>query len=163
MRSNRDWGQYATNNPSQVSASYIVAFGTLWLSLEGSRMPHHCGVRSHPRIAARTPSALILASGVMQHDAVALTKSLGTTIGNSDSPMMIQKFGQGQTGKALVKVLAVRRSAGQGALHCPVWELRNFHPSLVLAAKYVSRRALLPHFDPVRMTVAALRVPARVV
>ena len=80
--------------------------GKMWLiALKGSRMPHHCGVRSHSRIAARTPSAVIVASGVVQHDAVALTKSLRTTIGNSDSPMMmIQKFGQGQTAKALVKV-----------------------------------------------------------
>jgi hypothetical protein len=31
--SNRDWNQRATNNASEISASYVVAFGTLWLSL----------------------------------------------------------------------------------------------------------------------------------
>lgn len=48
--------------------------------------------------------------------------------------MMIQKFGQGQV-RPRSRSVAVRRSAVQGALHGPMWELRNFHPSLVLAAK----------------------------
>jgi hypothetical protein len=31
--SNQDWSQRPTNNASQISASYVVAFGPLWLSL----------------------------------------------------------------------------------------------------------------------------------
>src|SRR5262245_37677670 len=66
--SNRDWSQGATNNASQISASHVVAFGPLRLSL-GSNFLDNSWVKSgggsRAQISRPGPASIWTVSSVL--------------------------------------------------------------------------------------------------